>query len=269
MNIRVRSKQGIMLLIVLLVTLAFTGCSKDEAIKVGIEKNNRPFTYTEGEEKKGFEVELWQAIAKKAKLKYEWVAMEYGELNKSVKSGDVDLAIAGMTVTNARKNKLDYSDPYFQSGEAILTASDNEGIKGKDDLAKKVVATRNGSTAYHVASEIQGIKIRSYANISDAYDDLKNKNVDAVVFEEHSIQDYVQNSAEGKAKKVGEVFNKDSYAIVAKKRNMYMGKINKAIIAVSKDGTYEALYTKWFGSKPEKMPKELKHDMEKDIEHES
>lgn len=269
MNLRVRSKQGISLLVVLLVALASTGCAKDKSLKVGMEKNSRPFTYTEGEEKKGFEVELWQAIAKKAKLKYEWVPMEYGELNKSVKSGDVDLAIAGITITNARKNKLDYSDPYFQSGEAILTASDNEGIKGKDDLAQKVVATRNGSNAYQFASEIQGIKIRSYANISDAYDDLKNKNVDAVVFEEHSIQDYLQNSADGKAKKVGEVFNKDSYAIVAKKRNMYMGRINKAILAVSKDGTYEALYTKWFGSKPDKMPKKLKDDMEHDIEHES
>ncbi|MGO4275678.1 transporter substrate-binding domain-containing protein, partial [Paenibacillus sp. TAF58] len=118
-------------------------------------------------------------------------------------------------ITNARKNKLDYSDPYFQSGETILTASDNEAIKGKDDLAQKVVATRNGSTAYQAASEIQGIKIRSYANISDAYDDLKNKSVDAVIFED------------------------------------------------------DALYTKWFGSKPEKMPKELKHDMEKDNENES
>lgn len=269
MNIRVRSKQGITLLVVLLVTLASTGCAKNEPIKVGIEKNSRPFTYTEGEEKKGFEVELWQAIAKKAKIEYEWVAMEYGELNKSVKSGDVDLAIAGMTITNARKNKLDYSDPYFQSAEAILTASDNGGIKGKEDLAQKVVATRNGSTAYHFASEIQGIKIRSFANISDAYDELKNKTVDAVIFEEHSIQDYLQNSAEGKVKTVGEAFNKDSYAIVAKKRNMYMGRINKAIVAVSKDGTYEALYTKWFGSKPEKTPKKLKDEMEHDIEHES
>ena len=269
MNIRVRSKQGITLLVVLLVTLVSTGCSKNESIKVGIEKNTRPFTYTEGDEKKGFEVELWQAIAKKAKIKYEWVAMEYGELNKSVKSGDVDLAVAGMTITNARKNKLDYSDPYFQSGEAILTASDNVGIKSKDDLAQKVVATRNGSTAYHFASEIKGIKIRSYANISDAYDDLKNKNVDAVIFEEHSIQDYLQNTADVKVKKVGEVFNKDSYAVVAKKRNMYMGRINKAIQAVSKDGTYEALYTKWFGSKPEKMPKKLKDDMKDDIENES
>ncbi|MDQ0900514.1 transporter substrate-binding domain-containing protein [Paenibacillus sp. V4I7] len=269
MKIRVRSKQGITLLVVLLELLASTGCAKNESIKVGIEKNSRPFSYTEGEEKKGFEVELWQAIAKKAKIEYEWVAMEYGELNKSVKSGDVDLAIAGMTIKNARKNNLDYSSPYFQSGEAILTATDNEVIKGKDDLAQKVVATRNGSTAYHFASEIKGIKIRSYANISDAYDDLKNKTVDAVVFEEHSIQDYLQNSTEGKAKKVGEAFNKDSYAIVAKKRNMYMGRINKAIEAVSKDGTYEALYTKYFGSKPEKLLKNLKDEMENDIEHES
>lgn len=269
MNVRVRSRQGIALVVILLVTLASTGCAQDKSIKVGIEKNSRPFTYTEGEEQKGFEVELWQAIAQKANIKYEMVAMEYGELNKGIKSGEVDLAIAGVSITNARKNNLDYSDPYFQTDLGILTASDNGNIKSKEDLVQKVVATRNGSTAYHYASEIQGIEIRSFSNITEAYDELKKHTVEAVIFEKRNIQDFLQNTGDGKVKLVGEAFNKDSYAVVAKKRNLYMGRVNKAIQAVSKDGTYEALYTKWFGSKPEKMPKELKDETEHDIEHET
>lgn len=269
MNVCVRSKRGIVLLVILLVMMVASGCAKDKTIKVGIEKNLRPFTFNEGGENKGFEVDLWQAIAQKANIKYEFVPLEYGELNKEVKSGKVDVAIAGMTITNARKNNLDYSNPYFQTGLAILTSSDNGVIKSKEDLAQKVVATRNGSTAYHYATEIKGIKIRSFANIADAYDELKNNAVDAVIFDERNAHDFLQNTAQGKVKMVGEAFNKESYAVVAKKKNKYIGKINQAIEEISKDGSYEAMYTKWFGSKPEMMPDKMKHEMEKDIEHES
>lgn len=78
----------------------------------------------------------------KTNMKYELVPMEHGELIKSVKSGAVDLAIAGMTVSNARKNNFDYSSPYFQTGLVVLTSTDNGVIKGKEDLAQKVVATK-------------------------------------------------------------------------------------------------------------------------------
>ncbi|MNI22655.1 Glutamine-binding periplasmic protein precursor [compost metagenome] len=193
--------------------------------------------------------------------------MELGELNAGIKSGEIDLAISGMTITNARKNNFDYSSPYFQTGLVILTSSDNGVIKGKEDLAQKVVATKNGSTAYNYASEIQGIKIRSYSNISDAYNELKNNTVDAVISDERNVHDFLQNTGEGKVKMVGEVINKENYAVVAKKRNKYMGRVDEAIAAVSKDGTYEALYLKYFGSKPEKMPNKMEKDLEHDLEH--
>ncbi|MBD0384397.1 transporter substrate-binding domain-containing protein [Paenibacillus sedimenti] len=269
MIIRVRRKLGFGLVVSLLVFLLTSGCTTEKTIKVGIENNFRPFTFTEGGENKGFEVELWQAIAQKANIKYELVPMENGELSKSIKSGEVDLAISGMTITNARKNNLEYSNPYFQTGLVILTSSDNVVIKGKEDLAQKVVATQNGTTAYNYASEIQGVKIRSYPNISDAYDELKKKNVDAVIFDERNVNDFSQNTAEGKVKIVGELLSKESYVVVANKRNKYIGRVNQAIEAVSKDGTYEALYTKWFGAKPEIMPDKLKDQLEQDKEHET
>lgn len=61
----IRSKRGIALLAVLLVMLAASGCGNKETVKVGIEQNFRPFTYMENGDKKGFEVDLWQAIAQK------------------------------------------------------------------------------------------------------------------------------------------------------------------------------------------------------------
>ncbi|MCP1307914.1 substrate-binding periplasmic protein [Paenibacillus tyrfis] len=254
MDVVIRSGRRIGLLAILL-TLLIAGCGGEKPVKVGIESNFRPFTYTENGENKGFEVELWRAIAQKANLPYELVPMTQGELNKAVKSGQVDMAIAGMTVNKARKDNFAFSDPYFQTGLVLLTASDNKEIKSKDDLKGKVIGTKSGSTSYIYAGGIQGTQeVRGYPDISDAYTDLKNKKLDAVIFDERNVHHFLQNDGEGKVKMVGEVLNKESYAIVAKKKNKHLGRINGAIEALGKDGTYEALYVKWFGSKPKKLP---------------
>ncbi|TVY09140.1 transporter substrate-binding domain-containing protein [Paenibacillus cremeus] len=249
------NRWGIGALIFLFAALATAACGEEKTLKVGIENNFRPFTYTESGENKGFEVELWSAVADKANIKYELVPMEHSEINQAVKSGKVDLAIAGMTVNKARKDNFAFSDPYFQTGLVLLTAADNDEIKSKDDLAQKLVGTEAGSTAYIYASSIKDVKeVRGYSDISEAYDKLSNKTLDAVIFDERNAHDYLQNDGKGKVKMVGEVLNQESYAIIMKKKSKYLGRINNGIEAVGKNGTYETLYAKWFGSKPKKLP---------------
>ncbi|WP_156829506.1 transporter substrate-binding domain-containing protein [Paenibacillus ginsengihumi] len=258
MSMGLWSKRGIGLLAVMLAMLSAAGCGGNQkTLKVGIESNFRPFTYTEAGQNKGFEVELWEAIARKANLKYDLVPLSYGEMNKAVQSGEVDLAIAGMTINKARKDNVAFSDPYFDTGLVIATHKDNKDIQGKDDLADKVVATRTGSTAYLYASGIPGIReVRGYPDISEAYDQLKNKAVDAVIFDERNVHDYIQTNGDGKVKIVGGMLNKESYGVMGQKRSKYIGRINEAIAAVVKDGTYSALYAKWFGAPPKQLPGE-------------
>ncbi|PZE19669.1 substrate-binding periplasmic protein [Paenibacillus xerothermodurans] len=248
-------KNRVFLLICLLALAATAGCSNNKPLKVGVENNFRPFTYTEGGEIKGFEVELWQAIAEKANIEYELVPMEAVELNEAVTSGEVDLAIAGLTVNKARKDNFAFSEPYFETGLVILTTADNTDIQDKKGLAGKVVATQTGSSAYTYAGGIEGLKeVRGYADISEAYNQLKNKKVDAVIFDERSVHHFMQTTGDGKVKMVGEVLNKESYGVMATKESRYIGRINQAITAVGNDGTYESLYAKWMGGQPKKLP---------------
>lgn len=237
------------------IALAMTACARKETLKVGIENNFRPFTYTENGENKGFEVELWDAVAKKAGIKYELVPMDQGELTKALKSGKVDLVVAGMTVNKARKDNLAFSDPYFQTGLVLLTKQDNTDIRGKEDLKGKTVATEIGSTAYTYVGGLGTPKeIKGYPNIDQAYEALAAGQVDCVIFDERNAQDYVQKRGKGKIKIVGETLNKESYAFAASKKSKHLGAINSAIEQVVKNGTYESLYAKWFGGKPQKLP---------------
>lgn len=269
MNVRANSKRGIVLFIPLLAALIVSGCSQNKTVKVGMDPNDRPFTFVDGGEKKGFEVELWQALAKKTKLTYELVPMEMGEMTKALKDGKLDVAIAGKTVINAKGSDLEYSDPYLKTNLVMVTAAENATMKGKEDLAQKVVATENGSSGFYYASGIPGAKIHSFSNITDAYNELASHTADAVIVDERSAQDYIKNAGQGKVKIVGDPFNKDNLAIVAKKKNKHLGKISEALQSVSKDGTYEQLYTKWFGGKPVMMPSKIKKEMEYDQQHEA
>ena len=103
MDIGVINKRGIILLISLMVVMTASGCAQNKTVKVGIEQNFRPYTFTEGGEQKGFSGRFMAVIAKKSKLKYELVPMEMGELNKGLKSGKIDLAIAEKTVSDAQE----------------------------------------------------------------------------------------------------------------------------------------------------------------------
>ncbi|MEF3304056.1 transporter substrate-binding domain-containing protein [Paenibacillus sp. GYB003] len=259
MNNGWRRRMPLPLLLLLLLSLAIAaataGCGQDKTLKVGMESDFRPFTYTEGGVNKGFEVELWDAIAQKGGIRYELVPMESRELVPALKAGKVDLVIAGMTVNKARKDELAFSDPYFQTGLVMATAIHNNDIRGKEDLAGKTVATKLDTTAYTFAGRLPKLKgVSGYPDINQAYDDLIAGRADCVIFDERGVHEYVQNAGKGKVKIVGEVLNKESYAIAAKKRNVHIGKVNSAIEQIAGNGTYDSLYIKWFGSKPQKLP---------------
>lgn len=243
--------------VLLSAVLALAGCNQDKVLKVGMESDFRPFTYTENGENKGFEVELWNEIAGKAGIRYELVPMESRELAPALKSGKVDLAIAGMTVNKARKDELAFSDPYFQTGLVMLIAQNNADIRSKDDLKGKTVATKLDTTAYTFAGALPGLKeLKGYPDINRAYEDVAAGKADCVIFDERNAREYVQSRGNGKLKIVGDILNKESYAIAANKKNRHIGRVNGAIEAVTKNGTYEQLYWKWFGDKPTKLPGE-------------
>lgn len=250
-----RRKAGLLALILLAMAAVLAGCGQNKTLKVGMENNFKPFTYTEGGEHKGFEVELWDAIARKSGIHYELVPMDSRELSPALKEGKIDLAIAGMTVNKARKDQLAFSDPYFQTGLVLVTAQDNTDIKGKDDLKGKSVATKSDSTAFAYAGKLPGVKeVKGYPDINQAYADLIAKKTDCVLFDERNAHEYAQNAGKGQVKVVGDVLNKESYAIAAKKQNRHLGRVNSAISEIVGNGTYENLYMKWFGGKPQKLP---------------
>ncbi|MEB3100830.1 transporter substrate-binding domain-containing protein [Ferviditalea candida] len=251
-----KARRNIWILISLIGMLALTACTGNKTMIVGVESNFKPFTYVEEGSYKGFEIDLWNAIAREAGFKkYKFEAMDFGELIEAVKTGKADVGLAGMTINQARKNELEFSMPYYDTGLVLLTSASNKQIHSTHDLKDKTVGTKLATTGYQFSSELQGLKsVKGYPEISQAFEDLMNNKVDAVIFDEQPSRNFVRTAGKGKVKILGGTLTKENYGMFTKKRGKNIGRIDQAIEAVSQNGTYEKIYRKWFGKKPDKLP---------------
>ncbi|RCJ22175.1 ABC transporter substrate-binding protein [Nostoc sp. ATCC 43529] len=139
---------------------------------------------------------------------------------------------------------------YFTaSATTSLTVQQLQGdIKSIDDLPGKIVATTAGSTAAAYLRE-HHISVLQVPKIEEAYKALMTKKADAVVFDAPVLLFYAANEGKGKVQVVGSILREESYGIVLPNDSPYRKPINRALLNLKENGTYQSLYDKWFDAK--------------------
>lgn len=243
------------MIIYLLIAILFAGCGMNKTLIVGVETGFEPFAYVEGNEERGFDVELWKAAAKKAGIRYKFKPMGQGEMLAALQRGEIDVALAGITIKQDRKRSFDFSLPYYDTGLVMLTLEDNDSIHHVTDLKGKVVVTKTGSSAYDYVKKVKGIKeVRAFQDIEQAYEELVRGKADVAVFDEANAKYYLKERLPKKLKIVGNMLTNEQYAFAMQKGSRLVGRVNNALRKLSRDGTYEKLYIKWFDRKPPSKP---------------
>jgi polar amino acid transport system substrate-binding protein len=120
-------------------------------------------------------------------------------------------------------------------------------INGPADLPGKRIASVKGSTSADYLQR-QHIEVMEYANIEEAYRALGESKTDAVVYDAPVLLYYASRDGKGKVQVVGSIFRKENYGIVFPPESPYRKPVNEALLKIKEDGTYDRLYTKWFGS---------------------
>lgn len=239
----------------LLVLVLLAGCGMDKTLKVGVERNFAPFSFEENGSQRGFDIELWEAVAEQAGLKYEYIPMGEGELLEAVEKGDIDVALAGVTIKGDRKKVLDFATAYFDTGLALVVREDDQEINQVQDLEGKSISTKLGSSGYDYVRKLSGIKsVTAYPDIADAYEALMAGTTDAVVFDKENAEYMLAHEGKGKLRIVADELSNEQYGIALTKRSRYTGRINNALRELGKNGTYEKMYMKWFDQKPSSHP---------------
>ena len=254
-----KKKIQIICMCMFVLALLVAGCGGSKAKKeliVGTEPAFAPFEFQKENSKDfvGFDIDLIQAIAKQ--MGYEKCTIQgmgFDALIPALDAKNIDVAIAGMTITDERAKKVNFSKPYYKSGLAIVVNKDNNTVNDVADLKGKRIAVQIGTTGAMEAEKIEGAKITSFNTNGEACLELKNKAVDAVIGDLPVEAYFLQQGGNDFAKIVGKTLSSEDYGIAVAKSNTALAKdVDKALDTLKQNGEYDKLYKKWFGEMPKK-----------------
>ena len=201
----------------------------------------------------GIDVEIATLIAQKLGLELVVDDMEFGSVITSVQGGKSDIAMAGLTVTEERKQNVDFTESYATGVQVIIVPEDSD-IKTVDDLADgKMIGVQDGTTGYSYCSspvEDGGYgedHVTSYPNGAMAIEALKGGKVDAVVIDNEPAKAFVQANAGLKILDTEYII--ENYAIgVSKDNNGLRDAVNNALKELISDGSVQLIVDKYINA---------------------
>ncbi|MFW5791252.1 MAG: glutamine ABC transporter substrate-binding protein GlnH [Desulfohalobiaceae bacterium] len=247
-------KKLLTLALALTMLLGALGAAQAKKLVVAHDTNFMPFEFKDPKTGKyvGFDIDMWKMIAEDLGLEYELQPMDFNGLIPALQSGNIDVAIAGMTIKSERAKVVDFAYPYYDAGLMILVNKDEQDIKVLEDLEGKIVATKLGTTSEDfVKKNAKADQVKLYPNIDGAYMELASGGADAVLFDSPAVMYYAQTAGEDKVKVVGPLYMGQSYGIAFPKGSELRDDVTVSILKLMETGKYDELYKKWFGTVPQ------------------
>jgi polar amino acid transport system substrate-binding protein len=222
---------------------------------VGTDAAYAPFeSQNEKGEIVGFDIDVVRAAAAKAGVEVKFVNTPWEGIFNTLQQGDRDMIVSAVTITDERKQTMDFSDPYFDAAQLIAVKETSKVAKFAD-LKKLKVGVQTGTTGDEAVTKLLGkasTNVKRFESTPLALKELEAGGVDAVVADNGVIAHYVANNPGGKFKTVSDAeFVPEQYGIAFKKGNTeLMGKMNQGLAAIKADGSYAQIYAKYFGAPP-------------------
>ncbi|MHB1317788.1 MAG: ABC transporter substrate-binding protein [Anaerolineae bacterium] len=212
----------------------------------------------ENKEIAGFDIDLLNAIAETMGFQVEWKNTAWDGIFAGLESGDYDAIMSSVTIRDDRAEKYDFTEPYINSGQAIVVMADDAEIMSKDDLVGRKIGAQIGTTGAFAVEEIENATLSEYDTIDLALLDLVGGQVEAVVVDVPIAADYALASEQfaGKLKIVGDPITEEFYgALVNKGQNPeFVSMFNEGLAKVKASGQYDEIYTKWISGDGSAMP---------------
>lgn len=243
-------KATIILCILLNITLFQTSLAYAETYRVAGDKQFPPYEYVDSNGiYKGFNVDILKSISLVTGMEFEFFPLKWEDAYYSIHNGQADI-IQGMKESEERKSKFLFSDSLLMNSQSIFVLDGNKDIYNLSDLSGKTVALLKEDIIYQEISHIENIKINQYDSLEEALRSLLDGKVDVLIGNTLTIN-YLckEKNAIKLVKIVGDAFNEQKYSIaVGKDNEILLKKINEGIYEIQKNGMYDSLYRKWFGT---------------------
>ena len=216
--------------------------------KVGTEGTYAPFTFHDESGKlTGFDVEIAEAIAGKLGVKVQFLEGKWDGLIAGLDANRYDAVINEVGVTEARKKKYDFSEPYIASKAVLIVKDSNTGIKDFADLKGKKAAQSLTSNFGKLATE-SGAELVGTDGFDQSIQLVLTGRADATINDSLSFLDFKKHKPDAPVKIVAQQANADFSAVIIRKGEPeLLDAINKALADIKADGTYDKISKKYFG----------------------
>lgn len=240
----IETLKKLFLLSTILVLSACGSKKEDDNWIVATSADNPPYEYMERGQIKGFDIDLIKEIGKRFDKNIIFKNTDFHGLLAALGSNNVDLVIAGMTPTEERTNKVDFSEPYIETKIAFLVKKD-DNISSLVDLKGKKIGSQLGTIWSNIANDLSveyHFKNKTLANNLILVEELKLGRIDAVIMEQVQVRRLMNKSD---IFSTFEIDNISRFAIALPKNSPLKEQINKAILEMEADGTMKKLQEKW------------------------
>ena len=228
------------------------GQDAGKVYRVATNAEFAPFEFMDSNNNiQGFDIDLMNAMAKEGGFKVEYKHQPWDSLFAALGNGDVDILASAVTITDERKQAMDFSDPYYKITQVILVPQ-GKNIKSAEDLKNvNKVGVVTGNTGDLAAGKILGAdssKIARFENITLVTKELENGGLDAVISDSAVVANYVKNN-ESKGFTMVSVpdFDEENYGFAVRKGDTQtQAMLNDALKKVRESGEYDRISAKYF-----------------------
>ena len=223
-----------------------------DKLRVGTEPTFAPFEFmdTQTREFVGYDIDLIRAVADKAGYDIEVVNMGFDALIPALGMGVVDVVAAGVTITEERSKRVDFTAPYYKAGLSMLVRKE-DAAKYPDfkSMENQAIAEQIGTPGVDKAKDIPGAKVTNYNATSEAFMALTSRNAEAVVHDRPVLAYFMktQPRMSQSLQLQPAIEDAQQYGFAVKKGNKeLLDKLNKGLEAVRQAGEDKQIYSKWF-----------------------
>jgi polar amino acid transport system substrate-binding protein len=219
--------------------------SQEDSLIIGTAADNPNYEFIQEGQIMGFDIDLINAIGAKLGKKIIIKNLDFNGLLAALAGKNVDMVIAGLSVTEERKKHVSFSDNYLSTKLSVLHRKSDD-FKESKDLDNKIIGVQLGTTWAIIAQDLSkeiNIKINYLSNNLMLVEELKSKVVDAVILETSQSKKFIENNQELTSFELTEFSSE--FAIALPKDSELVDSVNKAIMELTKDGTINNITKKW------------------------
>ncbi|TFG62627.1 MAG: basic amino acid ABC transporter substrate-binding protein [Spirochaetales bacterium] len=239
------------IVLILLCALIVTTAAMSQTTKIVIATDATwpPMEYIDSSKQiVGYDIDLMNLAAQAGGFTVEFRNTAWDGIFAGLANGNYDAVMSSVTITDERKQSMDFSIPYINAGQVLIVQKAASGITTLADLKGKAAGAQIGTTGAMEIKKVSGVTLKTYDELGLAIEDLANGRIQGVVADTPIAADYVMQNDNYKTrlKIVGQPFTEELYGVAVKKGNTkVLNLINKGLKAVLDAKKDEALKNKW------------------------